>query len=239
MIMNLTIFFNIPDDANIKEIPHLCSVNDCSFLMTNMKYSREYIIRRAFDVFMARGYDSTSISVLQEELHMSRGAMYRYFRNKEELFFAVIDIYFFNLFEKLLSYVDSSQTTKELIEHIHRRQKLIINVFSRAGVTHTTFLNYTALMIQAAKYYPGFIERFRSINSRLVGYWKASLNNSIAAQEIRSDIDTDIMSILFNSISIKESTNRNDDESMFTINVIHDIKRRKEVMDYLYSLIKT
>ena len=216
----------------------LCIVNDCSFYNYDMKYSREYILRRAFDVFMNRGYDSTSISVLQEELNMSRGAMYRYFKNKEELFLAVIDTYFFNLFEKLLKNINKDQTVSELIESVHRRQKLVLNAFTRAGVTHTTFLNYTALMIQAAKHYPDFVEHFRVINGKLLDNWRNALTRSVEANEIRSDIDIDIMSILFNSISVKESSDRNNDEAMFAVNIMHDMERRKEVMDYLYSLIK-
>lgn len=203
-----------------------------------MKYSREYILRRAFDVFMNKGYDSASISVLQEELNMSRGAMYRYFKNKEELFNAVIDEYFFRLFNKILQDIKKDRTLAEYIEIMYRRQKLILNAFTRAGVTHTFFLNYTALMIQAAKHYPNFIDRFRVINSKLIGNWKSAINNSIKIGEVRKDIDIEIMAIIFNNTSIKESSEKNCTDEAFAINVIQDMERRKEVMDYLYSLIK-
>jgi AcrR family transcriptional regulator len=204
-----------------------------------MKYSREYIIRRAFDVFMNKGYDSASISVLQEELGMSRGAMYRYFKNKEELFKAVIDSYLFRLFDKLLQNVNENLTVAEMIEIIYRRQKLVLNAFTRAGVTHMFFLNYTALVIQAAKHYPDFIERYKIIHNGLLRNWENALSNSIEAGEIRSDINIEIMSILFNSVSVRESSgNKNDDQSMFTVNVMRDMEKRKVVLDYLYSLIK-
>ena len=188
---------------------------------------------------MNRGYDSTSISVLQEELNMSRGALYRYFKNKEDLFIAVIDTYFLNLFFKILKSLNHDFTAQELIDYIYRRQQVLLNAFTRAGVTHTTFLNYTALMIQAAKHYPNFLDNFRIINKRLLEHWKSALLKSKEANEIRSDINIEIMSILFNSISAKESSSQEHDEATFAVNVIHDMKRRKEVMDYLYSLIKS
>jgi len=188
---------------------------------------------------MNRGYDSTSISVLQEELNMSRGAMYRYFRNKEELFFAVIDTYFFGLFEKLLKNANGDLTAEELIEFIYRRQRLVMNAFTRAGITHTAFLNYTALMIQGAKHYPKFLDRFYVVNKRLLEVWRNSLLKSIEIGEVKAGIDIDIMCILFNSISIKESSDRYTDDSMFAVNIMHDMERRKEVMDYLYSLIRS
>lgn len=204
-----------------------------------MKYSREYILRRAFDVFMQKGYDSASISVLQGELNMSRGAMYRYFKNKEELFRAVIDEYFFRLFDRFLYKMDNHNfTVNELIEITYRRQKLIVGAFIKAGVTHTLFLNYTALMIQAVKYYPEFIVRFRQINSQLIAHWKQAIKNSIEKGEVRPDIDIDIMSILFNNASVKESSDRDCDNDEFTINVFQDMTRRKQVVDYLYDLIK-
>ena len=204
-----------------------------------MKYSREYILRRAFDVFMTKGYDSTSISVLQKELSMSRGAMYRYFTNKEELFCAVIDEYFFRLFDRMIHSLDHRLKLSEFIEVIFRRQKIVLIVFAKAGITHTFFLNYTALVIQAAKHYPHFIERFSIINNKLINCWKDVLTNSINSGEVRSDIDVEILSILFNNVCIKESSSRSCDESMFTVNVMKDMEKRKKALNYLFSLIKT
>lgn len=204
-----------------------------------MKYSREYILRRAFDVFMNKGYDSASISVLQEELQMSRGALYRYFKNKEELFNAVIDEYFFKIFDKLQHNMDKhTYSLEKFIEVMHRRQKIVVNAFTRAGVTHTIFLNYTALIIQVGKHYPEFLERFRIINNRSLESWKDAMRNSINAGEIKDDIDIDILAILFNNTSVKETSDRDCDDSSFAINVMQDMNRRMEVMRYLYSLIK-
>ena len=51
-----------------------------------MKDKKEYIQKKAFDVFMNKGYDSVSIIVLQKELGMLRGAICQYFKWKDELF---------------------------------------------------------------------------------------------------------------------------------------------------------
>lgn len=208
-----------------------------------MKYCREYIIKKAFDVFMQKGYDSASISVLQKELNMSRGAMYRYFDNKDDLFKAVIDEYFLKLLGRYIDKIDKQHdyTIDEFIEITYRWQKLIVNIFIKAGVTHLTFLNYTALMIQAVKYYPEFIAQFNGINKLLISHWQQAFRNSIEKKQIRSDIDIEIMSILFNNLCIKESAAHEceiDDKEIFSINILQDFNRRKQVIDYLYSLIK-
>lgn len=205
-----------------------------------MKYSREYIIKRAFDVFMNKGYDSASISVLQKELNMSRGAMYRYFKNKEDLFIAVIDEYFFRIYNRILLNIGDDLTIAELLEKLHRRNKLIVRVFTKSGITHMAFLNYTALIIQAAKHYPDFIFHFRAIHSQLLLLWKKAILKSIECKEIRDDVNIDIMCIMFNNINIKESSDssNNCDEAHFKINLLNEIDKKKQVMDYLYSLIK-
>lgn len=203
-----------------------------------MKFSREHILKRAFDVFMTKGYDSTSISVLQAEIGMSRGAMYRYFENKDDLFKAVIDEYFFKSFNKILLTIDKELTTLELIELVSKKQKILFRAFAKAGVTHTFFLNYTALMIQAAKHYPNFVYRYRIIYNKLLDSWRKALIRSIELGEVKKDINIEIMSILFNNVSVKESSERNEEEIHFPVKIKRDLDKREEVMRYLYELIK-
>ncbi|HCO67713.1 MAG TPA: TetR/AcrR family transcriptional regulator [Dysgonomonas sp.] len=203
-----------------------------------MKYSKEYILERAFDVFMEKGYDSISISVLQQELGMSRGAMYRYFRNKEELFVSVVDVYFFKIFDRILKNVKEDLTVKELIEVVYRRQKLIAISLTKVNITSAVFLNYTALMIQAAKHYPNFVYKFKKIEKRLLESWKNALKNSMEAGEIRKDTDIDIICVLFSNTTMREASSNKKGESRFSFDIVRDVEGRKKVMDYLYSLIK-
>lgn len=203
-----------------------------------MKYNKEHIIKQAFDVFMEKGYDSTSISVLQKELQMSRGAMYRYFTNKDELFMCVIDSYFFKLFDKVLKYQNDNLKLSELIEYTHRRQKVMLAAFSRAGYTHITFLNYTALMIQAAKHYPDFVTRFREIHCVIRNNWKSAVECSIKQNEIKSDVDVEIISKLFNNLAFQESSEHCYDDYRFENKLTEDLKSRKQMMDYFFNLIK-
>lgn len=186
---------------------------------------------------MDKGYDSTSISVLQRELNMSRGAMYRYFTNKEELFISVIDEYFFKIMNRLISRPIDKTSVKDTIEAVHRRQKIIVSSFVKAGFSETTFLNYTALLIQAAKHYPDFIKRFKELHRTVKNGWRKVLLNAINTGEIRKDVDVNIMSHLFCVASIEESPDECNKNS-FATNILVQINNRKAIMDYLYSLIR-
>ncbi|NLG81903.1 MAG: TetR/AcrR family transcriptional regulator [Bacilli bacterium] len=67
--------------------------------------SKSKIINAATRVFIKNGFDGTSIKMIAQECGISVGLMYRYFKNKEELFLSIVD----GLLEELLN-------TKRLFE---------------------------------------------------------------------------------------------------------------------------
>jgi AcrR family transcriptional regulator len=54
-------------------------------------YDRETVLRRAIDLFNARGYDATSMSDLAAELGVGKSALYHHFEGKEALLSAALD----------------------------------------------------------------------------------------------------------------------------------------------------
>ncbi|WP_309104442.1 helix-turn-helix domain-containing protein [Microbacterium sp.] len=58
---------------------------------------RERIVQQSFLLFLAQGYDATTMSQIVAASGMSKGAVYHHFASKEELFHAAIDRYFVDL----------------------------------------------------------------------------------------------------------------------------------------------
>lgn len=52
---------------------------------------RERIIETAVELFSQKGYHRTHVSHITDALHLSKGAFYQYFENKDHLFVAVFD----------------------------------------------------------------------------------------------------------------------------------------------------
>ena len=198
-----------------------------------MKDRKEYILEKAFDVFMSKGYDSASITVLQKELGMSRGAMYRYFKSKEELFFEVINRYVFGLIDRFLPKVADDITLIGLIEYLYRYHRKLYIYLDKHNM-ETRFLNFTALMIQAAKHYPGFIEKIKKATDESLKLWKMAIINSIAKNEIRDDVDVNILAGIFSA----GSKNLEDIEHEFESKFMKKARIWKRDKEYLYSLIK-
>ena len=53
--------------------------------------TRQKFIEKAHDRFIAQGYMATSTNDIVHDAEMARGALYHHFKNKEELFKAVIE----------------------------------------------------------------------------------------------------------------------------------------------------
>ena len=58
-----------------------------------MNDTRDFIVERAFCLFLQRGYEGISIRDIQEAVELSKGAIYHYFRSKEEIFGEAMDRY--------------------------------------------------------------------------------------------------------------------------------------------------
>ena len=198
-----------------------------------MQNRKEYILEKAFEVFMTKGYDSASMTVLQKELKMSRGAMYRYFESKEDLFKEVIDRYFFGLIRDLKLNHQEEMTLPERIRQEHEQQQSVAIYLDNIDYMEVKFLNYTALAIQAAKRYPGFIEKLRKYRIETIDAWTKSIQLSIKTGEIRPDVNVKILAHLFaktmSFINITPEKNESFSKGY---------KKNKNVLEYIYSLIK-
>ena len=59
--------------------------------------ARARILEQSFLLFLAHGFDATSMSQIVRATGMSKGAVYHHFASKDELFEAAIDRYFIDL----------------------------------------------------------------------------------------------------------------------------------------------
>ena len=65
---------------------------------------RDKILLKALELYMVEGYANVSITDLQSALDMGRGTLYYYFKDKDELFQEVVDM--FLIAEALTTLVD-------------------------------------------------------------------------------------------------------------------------------------
>jgi len=83
---------------------------------------RELILVAATKMFLEDGYEKTSIRNIAEQIEYSPATIYLYFKDKDELFFAIHEIGF----QKLLKEIAKAKTIKNPLKRLHEIGKIYI-----------------------------------------------------------------------------------------------------------------
>ncbi|HEY3370623.1 MAG TPA: TetR/AcrR family transcriptional regulator [Prolixibacteraceae bacterium] len=194
-----------------------------------MSDTREYIIDQAYSLFLSRSYEAVSISEISKAIGLTKGALYHHFRNKEELFMAVIDK---NVKIDKLDFDPENITLLNYIEVCQKKaQEIVGHTYSAdpAYIPH----NLLALFIDAFRHYPGFAEKKESLIQSEIAKNKKVLDLAIARGEIRNDINTEVMAEIFFTINTGVA------RSLIHTNMNQKlaIQQLKEQLEQLYKLL--
>ncbi|WP_059104473.1 TetR/AcrR family transcriptional regulator [Shouchella shacheensis] len=91
--------------------------------------TREMILDAARGLFVKKGYQHVSMRQIAKELSYSHGAIYYHFKNKAELFYALVEVHFSMLDEKVDNIVDQEK------EDIEKLRQILLG-FIEFGLTH-------------------------------------------------------------------------------------------------------
>jgi AcrR family transcriptional regulator len=64
---------------------------------------RKKIVTEAFSIFLAKGFEGTKMEEIASRLNVTKPAIYRYFKNKEELFFVTLVEQFMNEYNEVFT----------------------------------------------------------------------------------------------------------------------------------------
>ena len=77
---------------------------------------RDKILLKALELYMVEGYANVSITDLQSALDMGRGTLYYYFKDKDEVFQEVVDMFLIKPKQRALERVRESATIPDMID---------------------------------------------------------------------------------------------------------------------------
>ncbi len=91
--------------------------------------TREMIMDAAHDLFVSKGYQHVSMRQIAKELEYSHGAIYYHFKNKAELFYALVEEHF-QMLDQILDHI--------MQQDISPREKLnkVLIGYIEFGLTH-------------------------------------------------------------------------------------------------------
>ncbi len=200
-----------------------------SFSIFIMKDTRDFIIDEAYKLFLNHSYEAVSISMISEAIGFTKGALYHHFKNKEELFRAVIDRHL-----PVTSIVvdEENVTMKEYtsacIDHTHKILKALFEEGEKV-----VLVNYLSLIADCFRHYEGFTESKSHVIDDALKSAEIILKNAIRRGEIRSDINVKVVALQYFSLSIGMAG-----DLVRTLSVESAIKSMKDQLNQLYYLLK-
>ena len=194
-----------------------------------MKDTRDFIIDEAYRLFLSHSYEAVSISVISEAIGFTKGALYHHFKNKEELFRAVIDKHFP---VTSITVDEDNITLKEYtnlcIEHTHKILKAIFGNGEKV-----ILVNYLSLIADCFRHYEGFTENKSRVVDDAVKSAEIIIKNAIKRGEVRKDINIKIVALQYFSLSIGLAG-----DLVRTNSVESAITSMKDQLNQLYYLLK-
>ena len=146
---------------------------------------REQIVDAAEKVFFAKGFSATTMEQVAAEAELSKGTLYLYFKNKDDLFIALSVRFLRALAERFEDIVGASGTGLQMVETMMRTYADAVRDRPRH---FRNFAESLATGYAMDISVPGFLEHQR-LAGKLIGILVSALVRGTQDSSIRSDID--------------------------------------------------
>ena len=191
---------------------------------------REKILLKALELYMVEGYANVSITDLQAALNMGRGTLYYYFKDKDDLFQEVVDVYLIRPKQRALDKVKEGATIPDMVEAMLYYLDRLKEFYDQVENKNMNTSNVITVMYTAYSRFPELFKKARRLYERELNLWTQAIKNSMRSGEIRGNVPIDVTAHMF--LHIKDGW----DPGRSGVPMNFDIF--PEQYNYLYQLIK-
>lgn len=162
------------------------------------KDTKQVILHKAYLLFLEKGYDAVSVSMIQKAAGIGRATMYHYFGSKQELFEAVIDMrYKLEQGQDKLSDYEGVLLSDYLKQRVYQGRMALKSGQSPKNIG---MLNYFIMSFQALEKNPELAAKSDILHEETIKKWSLIIKNSIDNGEVKPDIDIRKTAKLFMSV---------------------------------------
>lgn len=152
-----------------------------------MKNAKELILEHTFILMLERGLDGVSVSGLQEATGLSRGLLYRYYKNKDDLILEVCKRYFFERY--FTFYVNLSEISlEEFMNLAEKSAKQLFKSLENISGKKVNIMRYNMLYAEVLDRLP----QFKDYAASEIKKMRIVLKNAISRGEIK-DLPVDFL----------------------------------------------
>lgn len=147
------------------------------------KRKERLIIEKSRELFTTQGFEQTSMNEIVTSTSFTKRTLYKYFTNKEDLYFGVILDSYRNLWEKIVSKIDQGNTAIEKLE-------LAVVSFQEFYKKEPTLLKLMSLTNQVnSETETPYKKKFYEFNNEMFEALGNIFSLGLVDKTIREDID--------------------------------------------------
>lgn len=165
-----------------------------------MKNRREFIIRKAMELYALKGYQNVSISDLQYSLDIGRGTLYYYFCDQDELFLTCMEKYFLEPKQQALNKVPEDSGIEAMIaamlDYLQSLEEALMTFDNKSINTS----NVNNLMFTAYSQFPTLYRKAQRLALKEVELWRKAIYHDQRAGLVRRDIDREQVALMFSQV---------------------------------------
>ena len=96
--------------------------------------TRDKILNEALKLFMKNGYEKTSLNDIAQKIEITKPALYYYFKNKDELFLEVTNMFVSVMNQTFNAMLESADNIKTLLENMFCSLEEVIKYYQSMGL---------------------------------------------------------------------------------------------------------
>ena len=191
---------------------------------------RDKILLKALELYMVEGYANVSITDLQAALDMGRGTLYYYFKDKDELFQEVVDVFLIKPKQRALERVRESGTIPDMIDAMLYYLNQLQEFYNQVENKNINTSNVVTVMYTAYSRFPDLYKKARRLYEHELSMWIRAIKNSMHNGDIRGNVPIETTAHMFLHIKDGWDPGRSGVPMNFGI--------FPEQYNYLYDLIR-
>ena len=166
--------------------------------------TKEQLEKQALQFFASNDYERSSLNDIAEALGVTKGAIYHYFKNKDDLFYASVN--------RLLNMVEGwfmdalplDIPLKILLDNLFRMDETLTEIGEHSGLGDaiTDYKNIMYLFLAALKKFPDIRKRLDDIYTGFHDVLADAMSRAVDKGEIRKD--TDIEAVAYEITAFSE-----------------------------------
>ena len=191
---------------------------------------RDKILLKALELYMVEGYANVSITDLQSALDMGRGTLYYYFKDKDELFQEVVDMFLIKHKQRALERVRESATIPDMIDAMLYYLNQLQEFYNQVENKNINTSNVVTVMYTAYSRFPDLYKKARRLYEHELSLWIQAIKNSMHNGDIRGNVPIETTAHMF--LHIKDGWDPGRSGMPINFGIF------PEQYNYLYDLIK-